>query len=46
MSLSGVSVVSGRLVITSLMMAGGFAMVFCRPFVVLRCLEVMLRCLF
>jgi hypothetical protein len=37
---------SGRLVVTGLMMPGGFAVVFCRSFVVLRCLEVMLRCLF
>jgi hypothetical protein len=39
-------VVSGGFVVTSLMMAGRFAMVFCGLLVVLRCPEVMLRCLF
>jgi hypothetical protein len=41
-----VRVVSGRLVITSLVKPGGFAMVLRRVLVVLRCFGVVLRCLF
>jgi hypothetical protein len=39
-------VVSSGLMITSLMMPGGFAMVLGRMLVVLRCFDVVLRCLF
>jgi len=39
-----VGVVSGCLVVTGLMMPGGFAMVLGRVVVVLRCFRVVLRC--
>ncbi len=45
-SLRQVRVVSGCLVVTSLMKPGGFAMVLSRMLVVLRCFDVMFRCLF
>jgi hypothetical protein len=41
-----VRVVSGCLVITSLMMPGGLTMVLRRVLVVFRCLVMVLRCLF
>jgi hypothetical protein len=41
-----VRVVSSCLVVTRLMMPGGFAMVLGRVLVVLRCFDVVLRCLF
>jgi hypothetical protein len=44
-SLRRVSVVRGGLVIASLVMPGGFAMVFRRVVVVVRCVLVVLRCL-
>jgi hypothetical protein len=46
MPLSGMRVMCGRFVITGFMMASGFAMVLCGLLVMLRRLEVMLRCLF
>jgi len=45
-SLRQVRVVSGCLAVTSLVMPGGFAMVLRRLLVVLRCFDVVLRCLF
>jgi hypothetical protein len=38
--------VSGCLVVTRLMMPGGFAMVLCRLLVVLGCFNVVVGCLF
>jgi len=45
-SIRRVCVVSGCLMVTRLMMPGGFAMVLCRVLVVLRCFDVVLCCLF
>ena len=46
MPLRRVCVVSGCLVVTRLMVPGGFAMVLGRVLVVLCCFDVVLRCLF
>jgi len=45
-SVRQVRVVSGCLVITSLVKPGGFAMVLCRMLMVPRCFGVVFRCLF
>jgi hypothetical protein len=45
-SLGQVSVMSGSLMVTSLVKPSGFAMVLCGVLVVLRCFSVVFRCFF